>query len=103
MTFHSTVSFNNLTISGSQVDANTTVSGKNVSFNKMTVANGSADNATITDTFYLTNGQFSQLITKNMQVNNETVIDDLLKSKNLNTVSIESSGLNITTDQFSTN
>lgn len=58
MTFHSVVRVDNLTVNGMHTVANTTILGKNVSFNKMTVNNGKLSNATITNTFSLTNGSF---------------------------------------------
>lgn len=95
MTFRSTVKVDNLRVVGTETVANTTVLGQNVSFDKMTVDNGILTNATIKNTLSLTNGYFQELISKNVQVANETTVDDQLKSKIINALSVKSSGLNI--------
>ena len=95
MTFHSTVKVDELRVVGAETVANTTVLGQNASFDKMTVDNGSLTNATITNTLSLANGYFQELISKDVQVTNETTVDDQLKSKITNAFSVKSSGLNI--------
>ena len=95
MTFHSTVKVDELRVVGAETVANTTVLGQNASFDKMTVDNGSLTNATITNTLSLANGYFQELISKDVQVTNETTVDDQLKSKIINAFSVKSSGLNI--------